>query len=158
MWFLGLMSLVGSAISAYGSYKEGQDAKEASNYNAAISRQNSEREAQMVEQQGTFDVAQKTKEARRFSGTQKASYGASGVELSGSVLDTMISTANEFELDKNILEYNSKVKAQSLRYGGSSQANYDQKLGDMYATSGLLKSGSTLLTAGSKVYADYKGY
>jgi hypothetical protein len=135
-WVLGFMAIAGALTSAYGSYREGQDAKEASNYNAQVARTNAEMSASMVEQQGTFDVAQKAKEARRFSGTQKAGYGASGVELSGSPLDVMINTAGEFALDQNIMEYNTKVKAQSLRYGGASQAAYDVKMGNIYATAG----------------------
>jgi len=152
-WMLGLISLMGMGISAYGQYREGMDAAEASRYNADISRQNAEREAQMVEQSGAFDALQQRKQNRILSGTQKAAYGASGVELSGSPLDVMIQTAGEGELDANIMEWNYRNKAQAIRYAGQSQAYQDEKAGDTYAASGMSRVGATLLTSASKYYS-----
>lgn len=147
--------IVGMGISAYGSYREGQDAAEASRYNAEMSRLSSEREAQMVEASGALDASRQRKATRTLVGKQKALYGASGVELTGSPLDVMINTAAEGELDAQILEYNTKVKAQTLRYGGSAQAAYDEKMAGIYETSGAYKAGSTLLTSGTQLASTY---
>jgi hypothetical protein len=65
----------------------------------------------------------------------------------------MINTAAEGELDANIMEYNYKAKAYATRFSGASQATYDEKLGNMYATSGMFKAGSSLLTAAGNMYA-----
>jgi len=39
-----------------------------------------------------------------------------------------------------------------------SQALYDEKLGATYEKSANVRAGSTILTEGTKIYADYKGY
>ena len=141
--------------SAWGSYQEGQSAKEASDYNARIERQNAEMSASMVEQSGALDASRQRRDVSKLIGTQKAGYAGAGVELSGSPLDAMINTAAEGEYDAQIMEYNTRAKATSIRYGGASQAAYDEKMGNIYATSGTMKAGSTLLTQGSKIGTSY---
>lgn len=150
-------AVVGAGISAYGSYREGQDAAEASRYNANITRENSEREALMVEQSGALDASRQRKNISRLVGTQKAITGASGIELTGSPLDAMIYTASEGELDAQILEYNYKSKAQAIRYGGASQAAYDEKLAGIYERSGTFKAAGTLLTSAATLGSSYMG-
>lgn len=148
-------AIIGAGISAYSQYKEGQDSAEAARYNAEVSRRNAEMSATMIEQSGALEVEQKGKEARTFLGTQKAKYGGLGVELTGSPLDVMIGTAANFELDKQIIEYNTKANALKTRYGGESQAGYDEKLASIYETSGTLRAGSTILTSASKIGSQY---
>lgn len=142
-------AVIGTGISAYSSYREGQDAAEASRYNAEISRQN----ASMVEASGALDAARQRKQVSRLIGTQKALYGGAGVELTGSPLDVMINTAAEGELDAQIIEYNTKVKSMGMM----SQAAYDEKLAGIYERSGIFKAGSTLLTQGSQIALGYMG-
>jgi len=148
---LGLltMGVVGAGISAYGAYSEGQDAAEASRYNAEISRQ----EATLAEASGALDASRQRKQVSRLIGTQKAGYAGAGVELTGSPLDVMINTANEGELDAQIIEYNAKVRSM----GAMSQANYDEKLAGIYERSGVFKAGSTLLTSASNIGTNYFG-
>ena len=140
-------AVIGMGVSAYGSYREGQDAAEASKYNAQVSRE----EAQMTEASGALDAERQRKQVSRLIGTQKAGYAGAGVELTGSPLDAMIYTAAEGELDAQIIEYNTKIKAR----GAMSQAEYDEKLAGTYQRSGLLKAGGTLLTQGSQIGATY---
>jgi hypothetical protein len=149
--------IIGMGMSAYGQYREGQDAAEASQYNANMARQSSEMEAKMVEQSGELDASRQRKQVSRLIGTQKAYYAGSGVELSGSPLDLMIETAAEGELDAQIMEWNAKTKASAIRYGGQSQAAYDEKMAGTYARSGMYRAGSTLLTQGSKIGLGYMG-
>ena len=140
-------AVVGAGMSAFGQYREGMDAGEASRYNADISRQS----AEMTETSGALDAERQRKQVSRLVGSQKAKYGASGVELTGSPLDVMIGTATEGELDAQIIEYNTKVKAR----GYQSQAEYDEKLAGIYERSGIIKAGSTLLTQGAQIGAGY---
>jgi len=148
-------SLVGTAISAFGQYKEGQDAAEASRYNASVTRQNAATQASMVEQSGALEASQQRRSTQRVVSSQRARYGASGVELTGSPLNVMIGTSAEGELDARIIEYNTKVKSSQILSQAASQATYDEQLAKRYERSGLTNMGSTLLTSGSKFATSY---
>lgn len=148
-------SVIGAGMQAYGSWREGMDASEASKYNAEIARQTSEREATMVEASGALDASRQRKKVSRLVGTQKAQYGGAGVELTGSPLDVMINTAGEGELDAQIMEYNTRVKASTLRYQGQAQGAYDEKLAGIYERSGTTNMVSTLLTQGATIGSGY---
>lgn len=143
-------SIIGVGLSAYGSYREGQDAAEASEYNAKIAQE----ESALTEQAGALDVSRQRQQVSRLIGTQKAITAGSGIELTGSALDVMINTAAEGELDAQILEYNTKVQASRFR----SQSARDLELARASRTSGIFKAGSTLLTQGSRIATDYFGY
>ena len=145
-----LMSVIGIGVNAYGAYREGQDASEASKYNAEIARQ----QAKMAEEAGALDASRHRKQMSRLISGQKAAYAGSGVELTGSPLDAMIYTAAEGELDAQIIEYNAKVKSM----GYMSQAIYDERLSDIYRKEGLYRAGSTLLTGATQIAGDYFGY
>lgn len=147
---LGLMSVVGAGISAYGSIREGQDQAQASRYNADVARQ----QATMIEQSGALEAEDKRRQALRLTKRQTALYAASGVTLSGSPLAVMIDSAAEGELDARISEYNTKVGASQAR----SQAGYDEMQAGMYERGGLYKAGTTLLTAGTNIATNYFGY
>jgi len=140
-------AVIGAGVSAYGAYREGQDAAEASRYNAQISRE----EAKMTEDSGALDAARQRKQVSRLIGTQKAGYAGAGVELTGSPLVAMIYTAAEGELDAQIIEYNTKIKAR----GQMSQADYDDRLAGVYSRSGMIRAGGTLLTQGAQIGASY---
>lgn len=162
-------TIISAGVSAYGQYQEGQDAAQASRYNADIARQNAditrqnaELNAGMIEQSGALDASRQRKQVRRLVGTQKAGYAGAGVELTGSPLDVMINTSAEGELDAQIMEYNTKVKAISTRYAGASQAAEDERLASIYGIqagnqerSGMFRAGSTLLTSASQIGSSY---
>jgi len=141
--------VVGTAASVYGSYKEGQDAAEASRYNASIARES----AGMTEQAGALDAQRQRKQVSRVISAQKAQAGASGIELTGSPLDVMIESATEGELDAQIIEYNTKVRAR----GFMSQASYDDQLATTQERAGLFKAGTTLLTSATQIGSQYYG-
>lgn len=143
-------TILGVGISAYGSYREGQDAAEASEYNARIARE----EAALVEQAGALEVSRQRTQVERLIGSQRAITAGSGIELTGSALDIMINTAAEGELDAQILEYNTKIQASRFR----SQSARDLELAGASRVSGVLKAGSTILTQGSKIGTDYFGF
>ena len=157
-------AVVGAGISSYGAYREGMDAKEATEYNANVSRQEAqlaEQQAGMFEASGALDARRQREATARLVSKQKALYGASGVELSGSPLDVMINTSAEGELDAQIMEYNAKIKARNARmtaYGLRSQADYELQTGERYAQAGMIRAGSTLLTQGSNIYTKYVGF
>ena len=150
-----ITAMVGVGVTAYSQYKEGQDAAEAAKYNAKVSRRNAELEAVAIEQSGAVEASQKRKEIKRLISTQKAKYGAAGIELTGSPLEVMIGTAAEGELDAQIIEYNAKREAYATRYGAASQGIQYERAAEAYQTSGTLKAASTILTSASKIRKEY---
>jgi hypothetical protein len=148
---LGILAIstVGAGLSAYSAYQEGQDAKAASQYNAQIARES----AAMTETAGALDVERQRKGVKSLVGTQRARYGASGIEMTGSPLDVIFNTSLEGELDAQVIDWNSKVRAR----GYMSQAEYDDRLAGIYERSGAMRAGSTLLTQGANIGLSYYG-
>ena len=86
-------------------------------YNQAVQNRNAqikEQESQLLEKQLEFDLAQFDKKFAKFQGTTKTRVLKSGVELSGSGLRILRSNSEQAELQKDVLDYNSKV-AQSRK-------------------------------------------
>jgi len=89
-----------------------RQASAAGKYNQAIQERNAqvkEQEAQALEKQLEFDIQQFDKQFTQLQGETKTAVLKSGVELSGSGLRILRKNAEEAELQKNIMEYNSKV-------------------------------------------------
>ena len=86
-------------------------------YNQAVQNRNAqikEQESQLLEKQLEFDLAQFDKKFAKFQGTTKTRILKSGVELSGSGLRILRSNSEQAELQKDVMDYNSKV-AQSQK-------------------------------------------
>lgn len=84
-------------------------------YNQAVSNrqaQVAEQEAQAIEQQKEFDIAQFDKQFRKFEGEQAVAAAKSGI-VQGTGTDYRIKMQNavEAQLQRNIMEYNAKIGA-----------------------------------------------
>ena len=89
-----------------------QQASAAGKFNQAIQNRNAqikEQEAELIEKQSEFDLAQFDKKFARFQGETKTKILNSGVELSGSGLRILRANAEQAELEKDIMEYNAKI-------------------------------------------------
>ena len=102
------VAAAGTAMSAVGQYKAGQAEKAAYDYNAKVAEQGA----------GTARIAAAREEEvhraklQRMLGTQKALYGAAGVDIaSGSPLLTLMSTAEEGEREAEYIKYGGEVSA-----------------------------------------------
>ena len=116
-----------SAAVAVGAARQ---ASAAGKYNQAIQERNAqikEQEAELIEKQLEFDLAQFDKKFTRFQGETKTAILTSGAELSGSGLRILRSNAEEAELQKDIIDYNSKV-AESRKL---EEANFARMSGDL---------------------------
>ena len=117
-------------ISAATSVMAASQASAAGSYNQAIANRNFRvkvQEAERIQQQKEFDLAQFDKKFTRFQGETKTAILTSGAELSGSGLRILRSNAEEAELQKDIIDYNSKVaEARKLE-----EANFARMSGDL---------------------------
>lgn len=96
-----------SLLGAYGYEVQGQEEQGAYDYNAKLALQQGQFELQDIGDAETDTLS-----------TQRAAYAKSGVEMSGSPLDTAVNTAYQFEMDKQIANYNAQSKANMDTYEG----------------------------------------
>ena len=107
-----------------------QQASATGKYNQAVQERNatvSEQEAQRLEQQNEFDLARFDQQFTQLQGQTKTAILKSGVSLEGSGLRVMRYNAEQAEIEKDILTYNSKV-AQSQKL---EEANFARMSGQM---------------------------
>jgi|TARA_B100000085_G_scaffold87654_1_gene79102 hypothetical protein len=123
-------------------------------YNQAIQNRNAlvaEQEAERIEKKLEFDLTRFDDQFRRFQSKTTTNILARGVELSGSGLRILYSNAEQAELEKGIMEYNSKVEqAQKIE-----QANFARMQGSLARMTAkqaqigyLSQAGTSLLTSG----------
>jgi len=115
-------------VTAVTSVAAAQQASAAGKYNQAVQNRNAqvaEQEAERLEQQKEFDLARFDQQFSKLQGETKTAILTSGVELSGSGLNVMRYNAEQAEIEKDILDYNSKV----AQYQKIEQANFARMQG-----------------------------
>ena len=117
-------------ISAATSVMAAQQASAIGKYNQSIQERNAlvaEQEKERLEQQLEFDLSRFDDQFRRLQGETKTRIVKSGAELSGSGLRILRQNAEQAEIEKDVLDYNSKV-AQSRK---DEEANFARMSGQM---------------------------
>ena len=117
-------------ISAATSVMAASQASAVGRYNQSIQNRNAliaEQEAERIEQQKEFDLARFDQQFAQIQGQTKTRIVKSGAELSGSGLRVLRYNAEQAELEKDILDYNSKV-AQSKKL---EEANFARMSGNL---------------------------
>ena len=107
-------AMAGVGLLGYAQYKQ-QGA--AGKYNQAVQNRNAqiaEQEAAQLEKQLEFDIARFDQQFQQVQGQTNVSLAKSGVGISGTSLRILRYNAEQAELQKNIMDYNSKV-AQSQK-------------------------------------------
>ncbi len=120
------MGWVSAAVNVAAAKQAGAIGK----YNQSIQERNAtiaEQEAERLEQQKEFDIARFDQQFVQLQGQTKTAIYKSGVTLEGSGLRVMRYNAEQAEIEKNILDYNSKV-AQSQKL---EEANFARMSGQM---------------------------
>ena len=113
----GQVAAASAGVSAVTSIAAARQASATGKYNQAVQNRNalvSEQEAQRLEQQNEFDLARFDQQFVKLQGQTKTAILTSGADLSGSGLRIMRYNAEQAEIEKDILTYNSKV-AQSQK-------------------------------------------
>ena len=136
----GILALIGTALagvmSAVSSYQQGKNAERMAEYNAAVAENQAqwdeyyaaqqaqsarqqaewaEYNAYLAEQEAAVNKSKKERETERLISAQRARYGKSGVQLTGSPLEVIAETAIEGEYDALTLEYEGDVEAWNWR-------------------------------------------
>jgi hypothetical protein len=139
------MAVVG-AIGAAQYQQQGAIGK----YNQAVANRNAvvaEQEAERLEQQLEFDLARFDQQFLQLQGQTKTRILKSGAELSGTGLKILRSNAEQAEIEKDILDYNSKV-AQSKKL---EEANFARIKGTMARQSARLAQIGTIASTGTSL-------
>jgi len=117
-------------VTAIASVAAAQQVSAAGKYNQAVQERNAkvkEQEAEQAEKQLDFDLARFDQQFVKLQGETKTAILTSGAELSGSGLRILQYNAEQAEIEKNILDYNSKV-AQSQKM---EEANFARMRGQI---------------------------
>lgn len=149
MTYMAIASAAGTAISAYGSYQQGQNQKKIADYNARMA----DFQAQDAMKRGAIAADQKAAEVRQMEGRQRAVMGVSGVDVGvgtlGKVLDQ---TATMGELDTRTIEQNAMREA----WGYENQGTSSRLQGEFASQAGTLGGFGTLLAGGARAYGLYQ--
>lgn len=132
MAFLGALTATQAitGVTAATSLVAARQASASGEYNQSISNRNAivaEQEAEIIRQRTEYEIAQFDRKFAALQGQTKTAVLKSGAELSGSGLRILRSNAREAEIEKDMIEYNSKI-GQSRAY---EQANFARMQGEL---------------------------
>ncbi|MGE4194721.1 MAG: hypothetical protein AB7E51_15145 [Pseudodesulfovibrio sp.] len=144
-------SIVGTGVSAYSSYAQGQAAKDAAEEQAKIAEQN----AKDAEYTGSLERQRINLKKAETIGTGRAAWGSSGVALgSGSPVDWEVDVDERGRSDVRASKYNSNVTAYNYRTG----ANLARYGGANASAAGMTGSFGSLLSGAGTVAGDWYKY
>lgn len=145
------VAVVSAAVGSYSAYAQGENAKEAADYNAKV-QENAALDAQ---QRGSIAAAEHQDKVRRLIGTQTATAAANGLLTNtGTPLDILVDTAGMGKLDALRLLSNANREANGL----NAQAGLLKIEGDNAKTAGTLNAaGHALSGLSSAAGGAYKG-
>ena len=133
----------------------GKQASALGKYNQSVQNRNAlvrEQEAEAIKKQTEFDVARFDQQFEQLVGQTKVALAKSGVERSGSALNISRYNAEQAEIQKDVMDYNSQV-AQSQKM---EQANFARMQGVIARREGEIaklgyyaKAGESLLRIGT---------
>jgi len=149
---MGWVAPVASAVTAVTAVAAARQASAAGRYNQSIANRNAtikEQEAELLEKQKEFDLVKFDQQFTQLQGETKTKILFSGAELSGSGLRILRQNAEQAEIEKDIIEYNSKTQ-QSRVYEEANFARMQGVVARNQARSAELgyyaQAGTSLLT------------
>lgn len=131
------LSAIGTGLSIYGQYQQGQAAASAAEANAKMAEQ----QAANLDLENRENIRRQRVENQRLLSRQRAGFAASGVQIgTGTPLEVQADTAAILELD--ILDQNraSQIQQSNLFY----QASADRASGSNYRSAGMLGAAGSL--------------
>lgn len=133
----GGLQAAGKIFDFAGSILEGYASKKAHDFNAEMATRN----AGLVRQQALIEVDRIRRSSVKEIGSMRANYGAQGVTASGSVLDSIMDSATQFELDAQLTKWQGDVTAAGLE----AQASAEKAAGQYAMVGGVLNGIGGLL-------------
>lgn len=154
--------LAGAGISAYGQYQAGEASANDASFRAQVAANNAitaKRNADLEIGSGEITAANKGLQTRAAVGTQKASQGASGVEVgSGSSADVREGTRQMGLLDAITIRSNSARRAYGYQVAANSQdaqSTLDAAQAKQARAAAPLAAAGTLLSGASTVGSNF---
>ena len=144
-----ILAAVGTGVSAYSSYAQGQAQEKAADENAQIALAN----AQAAEDKAKYDEEMHREKVKKLLSAQRALYGASGVDMAGSPLMVQEDTLSQGEMDALAIRKGGSVAAAEQR----SMANLYRMQGKAAKTGSYYQAGSTLLSGAGSAIKSYYG-
>jgi len=135
------VAVVSAGVSAYSQYSAGENAAEEADYNAKVAEQN----ALAEKDKASYDENIHRDNVRKLLSTQRALYGKSGVDMTGSPLLVMEDTAAKSEIDALAIRHGGDIAAAQQR----SAATLSKMRGKNAQTAGYIGAGSSLLSGAS---------
>ena len=132
-----------------------QQSKQIGQYNQSIQERNAqvaEQQAEQIDKQKEFDIAQFDKEFVKLEGSQRVASAKAGIGFSGTALRIQRANAKEAQLQREIIEYNSKVaKSQALERANMFrvQGQMARQQARMAQLQTITSTGTSLLTMSS---------
>jgi hypothetical protein len=131
-------ALLGTVLSVGGALLEGQQANQMAEYQAKAYEQQAQADAQSA----AFEQARERHKQDLLQSQARAQVGASGVAVAGSPTEVMAANAREGQLDLDTLQYNSRLRQNSL----GTQAAISRFSGKQAQTASYFKAGSALVS------------
>ena len=142
---LALIAIAGAGVSAVSAIQQGNAAKAAADFNAAVGMQN----AEIARNDAAAQASQMERENALRLGAIRAAQGKSGGAAdTGSVLDVLGDQAAQGELEKQYAVYQGEQRAR----GFVNTANLDTASGKAARNAGYMKAGGELLKGGAAAY------
>ena len=137
------LTAAGTLVSAYASYKAGEDQKDyydkagrASESDAAAQRRASERAAELLRQRGARAIVQERKAGRKITASQRAQYSKAGVKLVGTPVEVISQTVRDVERTVRETAYDIEMDALTILEHGTAEASRALSLADQYRDRG----------------------
>ena len=125
-------------------------------YNQSVQNRNAlvrEQEAEAIKKQTEFDVARFDQQFEQLVGQTKVAVAKSGVERSGSALNISRYNAEQAIIQKNVMEYNSKVAVNQK----IEDANFARIQGNIARQQSRLAQIGTIASAGTSLMTMNQG-
>jgi mannitol-specific phosphotransferase system IIBC component len=158
-------------IAVASSVMQAQQQNAAGKYNQSIQNRNAqiaEQEAQQIEKQKEFDLQRFDQNIQQLEGQTITRIAKTGADFSGTGLRILRNNAEQAEVEKNVITYNSKVAAAQRREAGNMfriQGQFARASGRAAAIGTLVSTGLTFagssagksLLGGSKPAGTFDG-
>lgn len=164
MGAMGILSLIGSGISAANGISQGKAAREQGAFTAAQMEKNAkfaEAQAEDALKRGEKDVQAVYRKGKQVAGAQRAAFAAQGIEVdtgsaAGIQADTAAITSEDALTAKNNAwreAWGYRVQAEDMRMQGAMA----KKAGETAARNSLITGGLNALDYGVKAYGHMSG-
>ena len=128
----------------------GRQASAVGKYNQAIQNRNAEvleQEGELIEKQKEFDIARFDQQFSALQGQTKVATLKSGATLSGTALNNLRYNMEQSKIQKNVIEYNSKVAANKK----IEEANFARVQGNIARQQAKLAQLGTITSTGTSL-------